>query len=436
VHAVPFNLSFHIPQTRSIFCSTDFARNQTTHLVRLWRESALYQFTIAGIKKRIQGSFPSGGLPQFCSTFEFTILTNSGAILHWSLTLSDPEPISLRETDFRVSIAWTESSTKATVDWLALFSLLNAISVGVFAVVDLRRIFPFKATLAGFLRSISNPLWSLLVLRIGIASFLVLVCFCLLAPHGLNLQISVLVASFVLSGFPSQFLSLYIAPLYGVSPWQFGLSGFCCFTILGTVARWASSPWDNPSLAFEIFWIDVICVGHLICVCLATLVVRWCNFAPLESVCLVKRDVAARGRSYSIVFAEFLSTSLLLFPDILNLVAALVAEMPISISPLFLVPVVVCVACHVVLDGYNLSVQRPTVLLSSPPWYQHILIVWLAILLDVSLAVRLAHSWRYLLTHFSPFVVGSLLVALAIASASDFAVFCCVIGGSSRLENI
>jgi hypothetical protein len=50
VHSVPFNLTFQIPRTRSIFCSTDFARNQTTQLVRLRPESAFYQFAITGIR--------------------------------------------------------------------------------------------------------------------------------------------------------------------------------------------------------------------------------------------------------------------------------------------------------------------------------------------------------------------------------------------------
>jgi hypothetical protein len=35
------------------------------------------------------------GLTEFSSTFEFTILSQSGAILNWNLTFSDPEPISL-----------------------------------------------------------------------------------------------------------------------------------------------------------------------------------------------------------------------------------------------------------------------------------------------------------------------------------------------------
>jgi hypothetical protein len=56
------------------------------------------------------------GVRQIYSNFQFTMSAKSGAILDWNLTLSDPEPISLCETDFCVSVAWTESSTKAKID--------------------------------------------------------------------------------------------------------------------------------------------------------------------------------------------------------------------------------------------------------------------------------------------------------------------------------
>jgi hypothetical protein len=101
--------------------------------------------------------------------------------------------------------------------------LCQTISFWVFcAGVELGSLSPFETTPTAFLRSMSTPHWSLLVLHVGISFFFVLVCFSLFTAQGRNLRIWVLVASFVPSGFLSRFVSLYIYPLlYGDWPWQF-----------------------------------------------------------------------------------------------------------------------------------------------------------------------------------------------------------------------
>jgi hypothetical protein len=61
-------------------------------------------------------------------------------------------------------------------------------------------------------------------------------------------------------------------------------------------------------LAFEPFLINLIWVGHLIWVCLATFIGCWCDYAARARFCPVKRELVTRGRMYAVVLAEFLAS--------------------------------------------------------------------------------------------------------------------------------